>query len=453
MSATPAAPGATPNRWLIAVMGTLLQVCLGTVYAWSFFQKPLMDAYQWDNTQVAATFSVAICMLGIAAAWGGINLGRYGPRKLAMLGGAMFGCGYLVGAAALHLHSLVLLYLGYGVIGGAGLGLGYVTPVATAAKWFPDRKGLVTGMVVMGFGFGALLMSKLLAPALVELTKANYVWVFAWLGVIFLAVTLFVASFLKDPPAGFVPPGYVPSAAASKKHSLSDLQHNPAWCVGSGRFSMMWVVFFCNIAAGIAIITFQSPLLQDLWHRSDPSASKAALAGYGATLIAASSIFNGLGRFFWAGLSDRIGRVQTFRLILGTQLLAFIALMFVGNPWVFGGLICYVLLCYGGGFGTMPSFVGDVFGPKTMAVVYGVILTAWSAAGIAGPVLFARIKDKLATELDKASLYSFAIAAALLGVGLLCSLAFLSNKAFRCGRASSRPKCGAPCLAAEPAGK
>ena len=443
------APAPATNRWVIAIMGTLLQLCLGTVYAWSYFQKPLMEAYHWSNAQVALAFSIAICTLGIAAAWGGINLAKYGPRKLAMLGGALFGIGYLVGAAALHFHSLALLYLGYGVIGGAGLGLGYVTPVATAAKWFPDKKGLVTGMVIMGFGFGALLMSKVLAPALVQLTGANYVLIFAYLGIVFMVATLVVASFLKNPPAGFVPKGYVPSAAVSKQQSFSNLGHKPGWCIGSGRFVMMWIVFFCNITAGIAIIGFQSPLMQDLWKKIDPSLSAPALAGYGATLIAISSLFNGVGRFFWGGLSDRIGRVQTFRIMLGTQILVFVALIFVGNPWLFGLLICYVLLCYGGGFGTMPSFVVDVFGPKLMAIVYGVILTAWSAAGIAGPQLFALVKDNF--PLDKAAPYSFVIGAAFLALGLACSLVFLSNKAFRCGKASCavNPRCGAPCLAVD----
>ena len=186
--------------------------------------------------------------------------------------------------------------------------------------------------------------------------------------------------------------------------------------------------------------------MQDLLKKGDPSLSPGVLAGYGATLIAASSLFNGLGRFFWGGISDKIGRVQTFRIMLGTQILAFSALIFVNNPWIFGLLICYVLLCYGGGFGTMPSFVTDVFGPKVMPVVYGVILTTWSAAGIAGPQLFALVKDSFA--MDRASLYSFIIAAAFLSAGLVCSLVFLSNRAFRCGRAYATvsPKCGRPCL-------
>ena len=364
------------------------------------------------------------------AAWGGINLARYGPRKLAMLGSILFGLGYLVAALALHLKCLPLLYAGYGVLGGAGLGLGYVTPVATVAKWFPDRQGLVTGLVIMGFGFGALLMSKVLAPLLIwwwtptgPEFASNYAGVFASLGVLFLAATLPVAWGLRNPPTGYAPAGWTPPASAA----ANDRGLTPGRCLLSGRFTMMWIMFFCNITAGIALIGFQSPLFQDLWKRLDPSLARNVLASYGATLIAISSVFNGLGRFFWGGLSDRIGRVQTFRLMLATQIAAFAVLCLTGNPWVFGCLICYVLLCYGGGFGTMPSFVTDVFGSRMMAVVYGVILTAWSAGGLVGPQLVALLKDSCGANTAQAALCSFFLAGGFLLLGLILSL-FLSNR-------------------------
>ncbi|MBL8026666.1 MAG: MFS transporter, partial [Fibrobacteres bacterium] len=188
------------KRWSIAFAGTALQLLLGTVYAWSFFQKPLAAQFGWSNSQVAWTFSTAIFMLGVSAAWGGLNLPKYGPRKLAVTGGFLFGLGYLVSSYALKIHSLPLLYAGYGVIGGIGLGLGYVTPVATAAKWFPDKKGFVTGMVVMGFGLGALLMSKVLAPMLLEKFDGNLVNVFALLGAVFMICAMAVGSILKNPP-------------------------------------------------------------------------------------------------------------------------------------------------------------------------------------------------------------------------------------------------------------
>jgi len=325
------------NRWNIAMAGTALQLCLGTVYAWSYFQKPLVDAYHWSNTQVA-----------------------------------------------------------------------------TAAKWFPDKKGLVTGMVIMGFGFGALLMSKVLAPFLLSVTGGDLVKVFALLGVVFTVATAGCGAVLRNPPPDFAVAGHPAGGAATAAEDGSAGRALLSW-----RFAMMWVIFFCNIVAGIALIGFQSPLLQDLLRRRDPALAAAALAAQGATLIAVSSLFNGAGRFFWGGLSDRIGRIQAFRIMLFSQVVVFLLLSVVGHPWIFAALVCYVLLCYGGGFGTMPSFVLDVFGTRLMPVVYGTILTAWSAAGIAGPQIVAWLRDHQGAQ---AAAYAFRIGAAFLAVGAVISL-------------------------------
>ena len=410
--------GAGIQRWLIALAGTALQLCLGTVYAWSYFQKPLATTYGWSSTQVTWAFSLAIGCLGISAAWGGLVLPRHGPRKLAMIGGLMFGAGYLVAALALRWKSLPLLYAGYGVLGGSGLGLGYVTPVATVAKWFPDKKGLTTGMVIMGFGFGALLMSKVFAPLLYQWSSGNLVAVFAGLGVGFMLVTTAVASLLRNPPPGFsVAAVATPGVAAADNHpepagqALADLL--------SVRVATMWMVFFCNILAGISLISFQSPLFQNLLHARDATLSPEALAASGATLIAVSSLLNGVGRMFWGALSDRIGRTRVFRCMLASQIAVFAVLPQVGNPWLFGALISYVLLCYGGGFGTMPAFVLDEFGQSRMPVVYGSILTAWSAGGIAGPQLLAFLKDHYAAHL---STCAFLVNAGVLSIGLLLTL-------------------------------
>lgn len=423
-------PSAIPNRWLIAVMGVILQLCLGTVYAWSYFQKPLVETYHWGNSPVAWVFSLAILFLSLAAAVGGALLPRFGPRRLAMLGGTCFGLGYLLAAAALRIHSLPLLYLGYGIIGGTGLGLGYVTPVATAAKWFPDKKGLVTGMVVMGFGLGALLMSKIFAPLLMQLAHGNLVLVFGALGIIFLVITLPVASFLRNPPEGYVPAGFQPAALDAGQQAAESFHVSVAQAIGSRTFALMWLVFFCNIVAGIMFIGFQSPMLQDILKFKDPALTATQLAAFGATLIAISSIFNGIGRFFWGGLSDKLKRAETFRILLGTQVIAFELLLLMGNaisPWIFGLLVCYVLLCYGGGFGTMPSFVLDVFGWRLMPMVYGSILTAWGAAGIVGPQLVALIKDHAPQQ---ASVYSYAAGAGFLLLGFVAALA-LKNARFQ----------------------
>ena len=198
------------KRWFIAIMGTLLQVVLGTVYAWSFFQKPIVTAYGWTNVQTMWIFSLAILFLGIAAAVGGLLLPKYGPQKLASLGALLYGGGYLLSAYAMFIGSLPLFYLGFGVVGGIGLGLGYVTPVATVSKWFPDKKGFITGLVVMGFGLGAFVMSKIIAPIFIEVADGSMVQVFLYISVILIVVGVSAGLCLKNPPIGYIPKNYIP---------------------------------------------------------------------------------------------------------------------------------------------------------------------------------------------------------------------------------------------------
>jgi MFS transporter, OFA family, oxalate/formate antiporter len=309
-----------------------------------------------------------------------------------------------------------LLYLGYGVVGGSGLGLGYAAPVTTVAKWFPDRKGLATGMVIMGFGLGALLMSKVLAPWLYRASEGNLVVVFAWLGVGFTVATVAMASLLRSPPA---------DVALATDAARSD---SAPWRAGdptvmadllSFRFAALWIMFVLNSLAGISVISFQSPLLQGLWRDIDADLSPETLAAYGATLIGASSLCNGAGRLCWGGLSDRIGRAWTFRIMLASQIAVFAVLPLVGDPRLFGAMVCYILLCYGGGSGTIPSFVHDVFGARRMAVLYGVMLTASSAAGIAGPQIVAYFRDHYAEHVAG---YAFPVNAGVLAVGLLFAM-------------------------------
>ncbi len=414
------------KRWIIALAGVFLQLILGSVYAWSYFQKPVMATYGWNNSQVAWIFSLAIMFLGLSAAAGGVWLPKYGPRRLAITGGILYGAGHVLSAYALAAHSLPLLYAGYGVVHGCGLGLGYVTPVATASKWFPDKKGLVTGMVVMGFGFGALIMSKIIAPAVLHYTGGNMVPFFMYYGLTAMVLILICGFILENPPAGFTPPGYFDDASVSSPDDLSgDGRLSAIRCLASSKFLMMWVIFFFNITAGIMFISFQSPMLQDLLKLRSPEMDAASLAAAGGTLIGISSLFNGIGRMFWGGISDRIGRIQAFRIILSTQVAVFILLVFVKNPVLFGVLVCYVLLCYGGGFGSMPSYVSDVFGARLMPAVYGTILTAWGTAGIAGPQIVAFLKDSLQSG---ASVYTFKAGAGLLITGLIISLFMNNNK-------------------------
>ena len=416
----------TIPRAITLLLCTVLQVCFGTVYAWSFFQTLLVRQLGWTFTETAIAFSLTIFSLGCSAAWAGAMLPKLGPRKLAIIGSVMFAGGYLLAGLALHIDFLPLFYLGYGVIGGAGIGLGYVTPVATAAKWYPDRKGLATGIVVMGFGVGAFLLSIVLAPILIVHTEGDLPLVFAGLGILFAAILLPSSYFLRDPP-----PGYRVTAAGVTAILQEDEDSGSvAECLRSREFAIMWLVFFFNIAAGIAVISFQSSLLQDVWGLAEPSVEPEELAAYGATLIAVSSLCNGAGRLFWGLLSDRIGRVRVFRILLGSQMVVFGILMTESNPWVFSALICYVLLCFGGGFATMPSFVLDVFGAKKMSVIYGAILTAWAAAGIFGPVYVGYIKDQYP---DRAVIYCFLIGVLILGLGFTFSY-LLNDDRVRLGK-------------------
>ena len=416
----------TIPRAITLLLCTVLQVCFGTVYAWSFFQTMLVRQLGWTFTETAIAFSITIFSLGCSAAWAGAMLPKLGPRKLAIIGSVMFAGGYLLAGLALHIDFLPLFYLGYGVIGGAGIGLGYVTPVATAAKWYPDRKGLATGIVVMGFGVGAFLLSIVLAPILIVHTEGDLPLVFAGLGILFAAILLPSSYFLRDPP-----PGYRITAAGAATVLQEDEDSGTVKeCLQSREFAIMWLVFFFNIAAGISVISFQSSLLQDVWGLADPAIEPEVLAQYGATLIAVSSLCNGAGRLFWGLLSDRIGRVRVFRILLASQMVVFGILMTESNPWVFSALICYVLLCFGGGFATMPSFVLDVFGAKKMSVIYGAILTAWAAAGIFGPVYVGYIKDQYP---DRAVIYCFLIGVLILGLGFTFSY-LLNDDRVRLGR-------------------
>ena len=416
-------------RFVMALLCTTLQVCLGTVYAWSYFQTLLVRQLGWTFTETAWAFSITIFSLGMAAAWAGAALPKFGPRRLALLGSAMFSGGYLIAGLALQLDMLMLFYLGYGVIGGAGIGLGYVTPVATVAKWFPDRKGLATGIVVMGFGVGALLLSKVLAPLLVLQTRGELPTLFFSLGVIFACILIPTSLLLRDPPPGYAPAGK--GAAGAVAAALAKAEEAPLRaCLRSSQFIVMWLVFFFNISAGIAVISFQSSLLQDVWGLADPSLEPEQLAEYGATLIAVSSLCNGVGRLFWGLLSDRLGRVRVFRILLASQLLVFGILMTERDPIIFSVLVCYILLCFGGGFATVPSFILDVFGSKSMSTIYGAMLTAWAAAGIFGPLYVGSLKDQYP---DRAVIYCFLIGILILGLGYLFTY-LLSDDRFRAGK-------------------
>lgn len=407
-------------------MGTFTHLLLGTVYAWSFFQTPITEIVGWSNTQVAWAFSLSIFMLGVMAAWGGTKIDKYGPRKLAISGGIMYALGYIISAYALSSGILWLLYLAFGVLGGAGLGLAYVTPVATVSKWFKEKQGLATGMVVMGFGLGALVMSKILAPFFLQVSNNNLSLTFLYIGLTLIIILPITAYFLYLPP--------VEKTNIKSQEQVSSLSKAPSIknLVFSKSFIIIWLMFMINVVAGMIFISFQSPLLQDILKLrmldstdfSDPSII-LSLNAAGATLIAVSSVFNGLGRFFWGGVSDKLGRITTFRILLALQALIFIALIFVSNPIWFFVFVCIVLLCYGGGFGVIPSLINDVYGAKLMPILYGTALTAWGIGGIIGPQIIAIMKDNYP---NNAGLYAFIIGSSILILGLVLSYFYKGKK-------------------------
>ena len=406
-------------------MGTLTQLALGTVYAWSFFQTPITELVGWSNTQVAWAFSLSIFMLGVMAAWGGAKIDKYGPRKLAITGGVMYALGYIISAYALSSDTLWLLYLAFGILGGSGLGLAYVTPVATVSKWFIKNQGLATGMVVMGFGLGALVMSKMLAPLFLQISSGNLSTTFLYIGLTLLIVLPISSSFMQ------LPSTYESNPQTQTKQSAVLTRPSTSKLIFSKSFIIIWLMFMINVVAGMIFISFQSPLLQDILKLNVPASDLAdtsviaSLNAAGATLIAVSSIFNGLGRFFWGAVSDKIGRITTFRILLALQAVIFVTLIFVSHPLLFSVFVCIVLLCYGGGFGVMPSLINDSYGAKLMPVLYGAALTAWGVGGIIGPQIVAFMKDNYS---DDASFYAFVIGSSILVMGFILSYFYRGKK-------------------------
>jgi len=394
------------KRWWIAVAAIVMQLCLGTVYAWSVFKKPLMTAHGWGETATQVTFMICIGMIGIAAALGGTLVDKKGPKFVATIGGILFGIGTLLSGLADQMGSIWLLYLGFGFIAGLGNGFGYITPIATLIRWFPDKRGLVTGLAVMGFGGGAFFMGKIAPPMVISMGVAQtfYIW-----GVIFLVLVTAAAQLFKNPPKGWLPAGFTPKAtgvSAAQSFTFDEAVKTPQWW-------MLWGMLFLNISAGLGLISQLSPMAQDVIKRSDPMIAAAALALAGGSILAYASIFNGLGRLFWAWTSDAIGRKNVFIAMFITQAALYILLPQIDNQMIFTIVACYLLACYGGGFATMPAFAADSFGPGYIGKVYGMMLTAWAAAGIVGPLVFAQIKG-----------IAVYVAAGLLIVGLLLALGF-----------------------------
>src|SRR6266478_1910234 len=366
----------TNNRWVIAIAGVFLQIALGAVYAWSVFRVPLVKQFGWSISEVTLTFTISIFVLGFAAFFGGLWLNRKGPRVVVLTGGALYGLGIFL---ASFTHRLSWLYLTYGVVGGIGLGLAYIVPVAVLVKWFPDRRGLITGIAVGGFGAGALVT----APVATRLIQSvGVLQTFAYLGIAFLVVTVAAGYFMQDPPEGWRPEVWAPTASQASQRSSRDYTLGEA--LRTWQCWALWLLLFLNTCAGISVISQESPLFQEL-------ARVSAVAAAG--MVGVASIGNALGRVFWAWASDSITRRATFVVMFLAQAVLFWILPSISSAAVVTVVAFVILMCYGGGFGTMPAFAADYFGSKNVGPIYGLMLTAWGFASAFGPLLIAYMQQ------------------------------------------------------------
>jgi OFA family oxalate/formate antiporter-like MFS transporter len=364
------------NRWGIALAGVLMQLALGAVYAWSVFRIPLAKQFGWTISEVTLTFTISIFVLGFAAFFGGLWLNKKGPRVVAMTGGFLYGTGVFL---ASYSHSLTWLYLTYGLIGGVGLGFGYIVPVAVLVKWFPDKRGLITGIAVGGFGAGALVTAPL-ATRLIQ--HVGVLSTFAYLGVGYLIATLIAGYFMQNPPDGYVPEGWSPTATEKLHRVANDYTLGEA--VRTWQYWALWLLLFLNTSAGISLISQESPIFQEI------AKVTAILA---ASMVGIVSIGNAVGRVFWAWVSDFITRKATFFVMFLLQVLLFWFFPNLTTATALTVVAFIILMCYGGGFGTMPAFAADYFGPKNVGPIYGLMLTAWGFASAFGPLMIAHMRQ------------------------------------------------------------
>jgi MFS transporter, OFA family, oxalate/formate antiporter len=365
------------ERWWIAFAGILLQMALGAVYAWSVFRVPLAKQFHWTISEVTLTFTIAIMVLGFASFFGGLWLKRVGPRVVAMTGGALYGSGVFL--ASFSNHGLWWLYLTYGVIGGIGLGFAYIVPISVLVKWFPDRRGLMTGIAVGGFGAGALVT----APVATRLIQSvGVLQTFAYIGIVFLIVSVVAGYFMQNPPEGWKPEGWTETPKELGQRSAKDLTLGDA--LKTWQWWALWLLLFLNTSAGISIISQEAPMFQEF-------AKVTAIVAAG--MVGIVSIGNALGRVFWAWASDALGRRMTFAIMFILQIGLFWFLPSLHSVAAVTTVGFIILMCYGGGFGTMPAFAADYFGSANVGSIYGLMLTAWGFASAFGPLLIAHMRQ------------------------------------------------------------
>jgi MFS family permease len=392
------------SRWLIPPAALAVHICIGQAYATSVYKSALVEHFNTSLTAIGVIFSIAIVMLGVSAAVFGTWVDTGGPRRAMFTAACCWATGFLVASLGITTKQLWLVYLGYGVIGGIGLGIGYISPVSTLIKWFPDRPGLATGMAIMGFGGGALVASPLSSELLARysgLDKAALATstvpgsavakLFVTLAIVYFIVMMFGVFTIRVPADGWKPDGFDPSTVKQKAMVTTDnVSANNA--IRTPQFYLLWVVLFCNVTAGIGILEQAAPMIQDFFREGGTSeVSKAAAAGFVGVL----SLFNMAGRFVWSTTSDYLGRKNNYIMYLGVGMVCYVLLALLGatHTAVFVLLCSVIISFYGGGFSTVPAYLRDLFGTYQVGAIHGRLLTAWSAAGVAGPLIINRVLD------------------------------------------------------------
>jgi MFS family permease len=407
----------TVNRWLIPVGAVAVHICIGSVYAWSTFNRPIQALFpnnpSWFSPPYT-TFTAALVLLGLSAAFGGPWVERRGPRVAATAAALFFGTGLVIGGIGLAIKQSVLVFVGMGLIGGVGCGLGYISPVSTLVKWFPDRRGMATGMAIMGFGGGAFLAGYLNVYLMDRMGIARTL---VALGVVYLVIMLIGGRILRRPPEGWKPDGWNPP---EKIVSQTSVTRNAA--LGTPQFYLLWGILFINVTAGIGILAQASPMMQDMFRKTPVEA---------AAVVSLISVFNAGGRFCWASLSDYIGRRNTYTTFFVVQVGLFLLIprLAANGDWgVFLASLFVVFTMYGGGFATIPAFLADLFGEGYVGAIHGALLTAWSAAAVAGPMIITELSNSakagLAAGASHVHIYDgpLQVLAGMLAVGFLLTL-------------------------------
>lgn len=391
------------NRWLIAASAVGIHISIGSVYAWSVVAKPLMKEFSLNLTEVSIAFSIAIFFLGTSAAFFGHFVETKGPRISGTMASIFFGLGIIcsgfvvkfapayngvvftlghIGSYAINLKFIYLLYLTYGVLGGTGLGTGYITPVSTLIKWFPDKRGMATGMAIMGFGFAAFFGGPIMQMLIAKVGIANMFFI---LGSIYFVLMFLSAQYLAPPPLGWMPAKFQAKIASGQKVLKKDLAMLDAHqAVKTVRFYYLWLMLFINITCGIAILSVASPLAQEVTGMTPIAA--AAMVGF-------MGLFNGIGRIGWSSLSDHLGRPAVWTTFFVIEIAAYFFLPSIVYPVMFQVILFLIMTCYGGAFASVPAYISDIFGTKQVSAIHGYILTAWAAAGVVGPLLVSWIRD------------------------------------------------------------